>query len=200
MGTSSSLAGYTSCVPDDVDETVPACGSEAANVELLCLDVDGVLTDGSIFIDAAGHELKQFNVRDGLAIKAWMREGHQIAVITGRGGEGLRHRMKELGIEIVVEGASDKGPIVSGLMEKLGVSASRTAFMGDDLPDLPAFEVCGYPMAPADAESIVLEKAIWVSKRRGGAGAVRDAIEHLMRARGTWDGVVAQHLDMGHVL
>ncbi len=200
MGTSSPLSRYTSCVPDDMDETTPGRGSEAADVELLCLDVDGVLTDGSIIIDSAGNELKRFSVRDGLAIKAWLREGHQIAVITGRGCEALRRRMDELGIEIVIEGASEKGPLLTGLLDKLGIPASKTAFMGDDLPDLPAFEVCGYPMAPADAESIVLEKAVWVSKRRGGAGAVREAIEHLMRARGTWDDVVAKHLDMGHLL
>lgn len=200
MGTNQPLPGYTSFVRDEVDASVPDHGSGAAEVELLCLDVDGVLTDGSIVIDAAGRELKSFNVRDGLAIKAWMAQGGQLAVITGRGGEALRHRMEELGIDIVEEGVSEKGLVLTELLDKLGVPASRTAFMGDDLPDLPAFEVCGYPMAPADADSIVLEKAAWVSKRRGGAGAVREAIEHLMRARGTWDAVVARHLDTGHLL
>lgn len=200
MGTSRAPAGYTSSVRDDVDSTVPDRGSDAADVELLCLDVDGVLTDGSIFIDAAGGELKRFHVRDGLAIRAWIGQAHQLAVITGRGCDALRRRTDELGIEIVMEGVADKGRALSELLDKLGIPASRTAFMGDDLPDLPAFELCGYAMAPADAESIVLEKANWVSERRGGAGAVRDGIEHLLRARGTWDEVVAQHMDTGHLL
>ena len=200
MRTSGPLPGYTSCVRDEVDASVPDRGSGAADVDLLCLDVDGVLTDGSIIIDATGGELKSFNVRDGLAIKAWLAQGCQIAVITGRGGEALRRRMDELGIEIVEEGISDKGKALSELLGKLGIPASRTAFMGDDLPDLSAFEVCGYPMAPADADTVVLERATWVSKRRGGAGAVREAIEHLMRARGAWDAVVARHLDTRHLL
>jgi 3-deoxy-D-manno-octulosonate 8-phosphate phosphatase (KDO 8-P phosphatase) len=165
----------------------------------LCLDVDGVLTDGSILIDADGRELKRFHVRDGLAIKAWQQQGNHVAVITGRGGPALRHRMAELGVEIVLEHVSDKSESILEVQKRLGVSARHTAFMGDDLADLPAFDGCGYPMAPSDADATVRGRAAWVSTRPGGQAAVREAIEHLLRARGVWDDVVARHLGTGNL-
>ncbi|MDG2031549.1 MAG: HAD-IIIA family hydrolase [Phycisphaerales bacterium] len=176
-----------------------ASTSDPSRITLLCLDVDGVLTDGSILIDSSGGELKRFHVRDGLAIKAWQKQGNHVAVITGRGCEALRRRMSELGVEIVLEHVSDKGESIRQVQRQLSISAEDTAFMGDDLADLPAFEHCGYSMAPADADEVVRERATWVAKRPGGQAAVREAIEHLLRSRGAWDEVVARHLASGNL-
>ena len=173
--------------------------AQPADIRLLCLDVDGVLTDGSIWLDSNGDELKRFHVRDGLGIKAWQTQGNQIAVVTGRGGPAMQARMAELGIEHVLERVSDKAESVRSLQEQLGFTPGQTAFMGDDLADLPAFARSGYSMAPSDADEEVLARADWVSARRGGQGAVREAIEHLLRSRGVWEEVVARHLDTGNL-
>ncbi|MCH2145152.1 MAG: HAD hydrolase family protein [Phycisphaerales bacterium] len=186
-------------MPDHSDSSCAGHAVDPTDIELLCLDVDGVMTDGSILLDATGGELKRFHVRDGLAIKAWQRQGNRIAVITGRGCEALRHRMAELGVEIVLEHVPDKASALASVQERLGIGPERTAFMGDDLADLPAFERSGYSMAPVDADPDVLKRASWVGTRRGGDAAVREAIEHLLRARGAWDDVVAGHLDAGNL-
>jgi 3-deoxy-D-manno-octulosonate 8-phosphate phosphatase (KDO 8-P phosphatase) len=198
-GTSRTRNGYTFIVPTPDETPGDASTSDPGQVTLLCLDVDGVLTDGSILIDASGEEIKRFHVRDGLAIKAWQKQGNHVAVITGRGCEALRHRMAELGVEIVLEHVSDKGESIQQVQHQLSISAAHTAFMGDDLADLPAFEHCGYSMAPSDADAAVRARATWVSGRPGGKAAVREAIEHLLRARGSWDEVVARHLDSGNL-
>ena len=175
----------------------PESTAAPARITLLCLDVDGVLTDGSIIVDASGVESKRFSVRDGLGIKAWLRCGNRLAVVTGRGGPALRHRMSELGVDLVHERVTDKAAVVRELQRSLGVTPEATAFMGDDLADLPGFEAAGYALAPADADPVVRERAAWVAGTDGGRGAVREAVEHLLRARGEWDAVVAEHLGTG---
>ena len=170
-----------------------------SDIRLLCLDVDGVLTDGSILIDSQGAELKRFHVRDGLAIKAWQVAGNHLAVVTGRGGPAVQARMAELGVDHVHERVGDKAQVVRDLQSRLGLAPGQTAFMGDDLADLPGFNAGGYAMAPADAVEEVLARADWIGACRGGHGAVREAIEHLLRARGVWEEVVARHLDTGNL-
>jgi len=159
-------------------------------IRLLCLDVDGVLTDGGISIDDAGHEQKRFHVRDGAALRMWARLGLEIAVITGRNGMALRHRLRELGVRHVISGSKEKGGAFEGLLAELGVAADEAAMIGDDLPDLPILRRCGLPIAVRDASQEVLDVARFVTPRPGGSGAVRDAVEHILKVQGRWSDAV----------
>ncbi len=145
------------------------------------------MTDGSINLDDHGVETKRFNVRDGTGLRVWARLGYQVAIITGRGGAALRHRARELGISDVVQEASDKAAAFEKLLRTLSIPAAQAAILADDLPDLPVMRRAGYPMAVADAAPEIIEAAAYVTSRPGGSGAVREAIEHLLRARQRWD-------------
>lgn len=158
--------------------------TRAAVVELLILDVDGVLTDGSIFVDEDGREFKRFHVRDGFAIKLWQRMGFGIAVISGRNCRAVRHRLDQLGITLVIQGSKDKTESLAELCRLSGVKPDGMAALGDDWPDLALLRRVAYPMAVADAEPAVLSAAAHTTPRPGGHGAVRDAIEHLLTAKG----------------
>ncbi|MDX9910842.1 MAG: HAD hydrolase family protein [Phycisphaerales bacterium] len=170
--------------PEDRSRSSEDRKKRAAGVTLLVLDVDGVLTDGSILLDEAGRELKRFNVRDGFGIKLWQRAGLHLALVTGRGGPALAARARELAIEHVREGVGDKAAAIRELAQGLGVAMESVGVMGDDWPDLPAMDVSGYAMCPGDADARVLARSDWISTRPGGHGAVREAIEHLLSARG----------------
>jgi len=162
-------------------------------VRMLVLDVDGVLTDGSINLDDAGREFKRFDVRDGWAIRAWMSLGYEVALLTGRGGGAVRARAKELGINRVVEGSRDKGEDFERLAAEAGVPLGEVAHMGDDLPDLPALHRAGYAMTVADAAPEVLTACDFVTERLGGHAAVREAIQHLLDARGEYQAIIARY-------
>lgn len=157
--------------------------ADPRHVRLLVVDVDGVLTDGAIVLDATGGELKTFHVRDGMAMAAWRQMGLGLAVVSGRACPAVDRRMRELGIAHVMQGVTDKARAVVALMEQLQVQATATAYLGDDWPDLPAMRQVGYPMAVADAAAEVRAAAAFVTSCPGGRGAVREAIEHLLRAR-----------------
>ena len=163
----------------------------ARQIELLVLDVDGVLTDGLIHIDDTGVETKTFHTRDGLGLALWMRLGGDVAIITGRSGMSVRHRATELGIRHVLQGVSDKAPALGKLLRELGLHASQAAAIGDDLADLPMLRLAGYPMAVADAAPEVRDSASFVTVRPGGRGAVREAIEHLLKAADRWEEALA---------
>lgn len=170
---------------------------DPSGIRLLCLDVDGVLTDGSVLIDDHGVETKRFFVRDGTAIRMWQRAGGMIAIITGRRGEALRHRARELGIEHLLEGVERKGEAFEALLDALGVDAQEVAMVGDDLPDLPILERCGYPVAVRDAAPEVVEVAGHVTTATGGRGAVREVVELLLKAKGDWDCSVERYRERG---
>lgn len=163
----------------------------AARVRLLCLDVDGVMTSGGISIDDHGVETKRFHVRDGTGIRMWRALGNEVVIITGRSGMSVRHRADELGLRHVVQGASDKAASLAALLQTLEIEPDETAVLADDLPDLPMLAMAGYPMAVADAVRDVREAADFVTVRPGGLGAVREAIEHLIKSRGQWDDALA---------
>lgn len=163
----------------------------AADVQLLCVDVDGVMTDGGIHIDDRGVETKRFHVRDGTGIRMWMSLGFEFAVITGRSGMAVRHRLNELRVEHLCSASSDKGASLNALLAELEIEADQVAVLGDDLPDLPMMTRAGYPMAVADAVRDVLDEAMFVTVRPGGLGAVREAIEHLLREKGLWQEALA---------
>ena len=159
----------------------------AKHVQLLCLDVDGVMTDGSIAIDDNGVETKRFHVRDGTGIRIWLRLGLKLALITGRRGMVVQHRARELGIEHVIQGSTNKAADVRELLRTLNLTPQQAAMLGDDLPDLSLMNLVGYPMAVADASPEIREVARYVTQRPGGHAAVREAIEHLLRAKECWD-------------
>ncbi len=160
------------------------------DIRMLLLDVDGVLTDGSIFIDAAGREIKRFHVRDGLGIKAAQRSGLTVGLLTARTSDATAARARELGIDLVIQGCGDKRARLQTICDQAGIGAEHIAYVGDDLADLAVLAAVGYPMTVADAVDEVKAAARFVTQRPGGRGAVREAIEHLLRAAGRWDQVV----------
>ena len=159
--------------------------ADPASIELIVLDVDGVLTDGSINIDDDGRETKRFHVRDGYGMKLWMNMGFHLAIITGRSGSALTHRLKSLGVpyDMIIQGSKDKGKDLQTILERCDAVPEVTACMGDDWPDLKMMARVGYPMCPADAEFEVRSSAAFVCSKTGGNAAVREAIAHLLGAR-----------------
>ncbi len=155
------------------------------DVQLLILDVDGILTDGSINLHDDGTETKRFSVRDGLGIKLWLQAGYPLAIITARAGQALKHRVASLGIDenLVIQGSKNKSEALDVIIAKTGIDLSNTAYMGDDWPDLPALSRVGFPMTVADAEPEVLDAAAYVTQRTGGSGAVREAIAMILTAK-----------------
>jgi 3-deoxy-D-manno-octulosonate 8-phosphate phosphatase (KDO 8-P phosphatase) len=158
----------------------------AEQVVLICMDVDGVLTDGAIVVDDLGRETKRFHVRDGLGLRLWTRLGGEVAIITGRSGMAVRHRANELGVLHLFQDSRDKVGDFGRLLGDLSLSASQAAFIGDDLPDLPVMKLAGYPIAVADAAREVRDIAEFVTTRPGGLGAVREAVEHLLKVQNRW--------------
>lgn len=158
----------------------------AARVRMLVLDVDGVLTDGLLYYTNTGDEIKTFNIRDGLGIKLLQQAGVRVAIITGRMSRIVERRALELGIEEVVQGREDKRAALLELCQRSGLTLQDCAYMGDDLPDLGAVVAAGLGMTVADASAAVREAADWVSVLAGGHGAVREACEFILAARGDW--------------
>lgn len=155
-----------------------------ADIRLLVLDVDGVMTDGSIMIDDNGVETKRFNVRDGQGIVTWIRLGFDVAIITRRSGEVVKHRCKELGISRIVQGCKNKAEAIHTLAAETGIPPSQMAYIGDDWPDLAALAVVGYPIIVSDAAPDLRPHAAFITTRSGGHGAVREAIEHILFVKG----------------
>lgn len=160
--------------------------SRAARIRLLVLDVDGVLTDGALVYGPAGEETKRFHVRDGLAVVAARAAGLGIAVISGRASAAVTRRMAELGVGEVHQGVADKAAALETVRSRLGLDPVEVAVMGDDLTDLALMKGVGLALAPSDAVAEVRRAAHWVSRHRGGDGAVREAVELLLRARRAW--------------
>ncbi len=166
---------------------------KAADIDLLVLDVDGVLTDGRITFDDAGRESKSFSVRDGAGLKYWHRSGKRSAILTGRQSDVVTRRGEELGVSLVRQGALQKLPALREILDALDVPAGRTAYMGDDLTDIPPMRECGLGIAVADASAEVKALADWISPIPGGRGAVRWAIEKLLRAGGLWKTILQRY-------
>ena len=167
------------------------------DIQLLILDVDGVLTDGRIIHSAAGDEVKHFHVRDGSGVKYWQRAGLKMAWITGRESPLVARRAAELGVETLRQGALTKRPVFDEVLASLGVAPEATAVVGDDLPDLPLMRVAGFSACPADAVEEVRAVADYVCRAPGGAGCVREVIEHLLKAAGRWEGILARYVGQG---
>jgi YrbI family 3-deoxy-D-manno-octulosonate 8-phosphate phosphatase len=165
-----------------------------ARIELLVLDVDGVLTDGKIILTPTGEEIKEFHVRDGTGMKYWTRVGRKLAIVTGRSSPAVTLRARDLGVAAVRVDAKDKLPALESVLKELGVAPERAAVMGDDLPDLPMMRCCGAAIAVCDAVEEVKASAHYVTRACGGQGAVREAIEWMLRGAGLWAAVMKRYL------
>ena len=167
--------------------------ARAHAVDALVLDVDGVLTDASLFYGARGEALKAFSARDGFAIRLAITEGVPVAILSGRLAGPVKPRLADLGIppDLTVQGSRDKGAGIAALAARLGVPLSAVAYMGDDLPDLPALTAVGLAACPADAADEVRERCHFVARCSGGHGAVRELVKLLLLARGRWPEIVA---------
>lgn len=166
----------------------------AASIRWILADVDGVLTDGRLRYTAGGETVKVFHVRDGLAIKLAQRAGLKVGVLSARGGPALEARAGELGLDAVITRREDKRKAFREFLDQYGVRSKRVAYVGDDLVDLPILTRCGLSFAPADAAPEVLERVDHRLAAAGGAGAVREMVEWILRARGDWDGLVEGYL------
>ena len=166
-------------------------------IKLLALDVDGVLTDGTLYIGPEGECFKGFNAKDGLGISCALRSGIEVAIITGRKSAIIHRRAEELGIKHIVEGVRDKRLALAELAQQLKISLEATAYIGDDLNDLPAFGVAGRSFAPADAAAEVCDAADCILMHDGGRGAVREAIEMILQEQGVWQQLVDSYLHSG---
>lgn len=167
-----------------------ASDARLAAVRLLLLDCDGVLTGGGVAWSNDGIESKTFHIRDGLGLKLWQRAGNTAGIVTGRSSRVVEVRAAELGLAIVRQGVQDKRQAVEAILTETGLSWEQTAFVGDDLPDLGCVMRCGVGVAVADACPELRQVAALVTDRPGGAGAVREVIELLLKARGQWPGIV----------
>jgi 3-deoxy-D-manno-octulosonate 8-phosphate phosphatase (KDO 8-P phosphatase) len=156
---------------------------KAAAIKLLALDVDGVLTDGRLFFDANGKEQKIFHARDGYGLRQAMRNGIEIAIISGRGCKAVVKRMQELGIHHVFLSQDDKITTLQTLTAKLGIESNQVAYVGDDLPDIKCMSLAGLAVAVADAHTDVRAMADWTTSLGGGMGAVREVCDLLISAR-----------------
>ncbi|HVT82478.1 MAG TPA: HAD-IIIA family hydrolase [Phycisphaerae bacterium] len=163
-------------------------------IQLLILDVDGVLTDGGIIRDDNGQQIKRFHVRDGAGIVLWRRLNKDVAIITGKESQVVLHRADELGIENVYQNVGNKLDAYDQLKDELGVKDSEIAYIGDDLPDLPVMRRVAVPIAVADAVEEVRAVAKYVTKYPGGYGAVRDAIEFMCKEMGIWQQVLDRYM------
>lgn len=166
--------------------------AKARHIRMLILDVDGVLTDGSIIMDKSGDEIKAFNVRDGHGIKLLQRAGIEVAIITGRSSAVVAARAADLGIRQVIQGSLNKTEGLAELLAATGRKAEECAMLGDDVVDLPPMYQCALRLAPADAHAAVLAKVDWISDFTGGHGAVRQAAEGLILATGQWQTVIGE--------
>jgi 3-deoxy-D-manno-octulosonate 8-phosphate phosphatase (KDO 8-P phosphatase) len=160
------------------------------NLQLLALDVDGVLSDGRLYYTDQGEEFKSFNIRDGLGIKLLQRAGIIVAIITGRASAMVVKRAAELGIAHVIQGREDKLEALQDLCRNLQIDLSNVAYMGDDLPDRKAIMAVGLGATVADAASDVAAIADWQSKLPGGQGAVRELAETWLRSLNLWDTLI----------
>ena len=165
-----------------------------ADIQMLILDVDGVLTDGGLIINADGSESKCFNSLDGHGIRMWQRAGLKVALLSGRASEPTRRRAEQLQIEYVFEDCHHKLPVLEKFLEQLELSPEAVAYIGDDLTDLPVIGYVGFGVAVANAVDEVKKYADYVTTRAGGGGAVREVIEYILTETGKWQGLLKRYL------
>lgn len=168
--------------------------ARAQRIQLLLLDVDGVLTDGRLYFSNSGEELKAFCTLDGQGIKLLQSTGVKVGIITGRQSQLVAKRAQDLGVELLIQGREDKWQALEEVLQDQPMALEQIAFMGDDWPDLTIMTRVGLALASANAHPSVAERAHWQSTRTGGEGAVREACDLLLKAQGHFDRLLASYL------
>ncbi|MBB6065276.1 KdsC family phosphatase [Pseudoxanthomonas broegbernensis] len=177
---------------DPLASVTPDIHKRAGRIGLVCLDVDGTLTDGRLYFDSAGNELKSFSVLDGQGLTQLLRFGFHVALITARPSLVAQKRGADLGLETHI-GVLDKLACMDDLIERHGLSRERTCFVGDDLPDLDCLREAGLAVAPANAHPWIAEIVHWRTRARAGEGAVREVCDVLLAAQGHVPAILAGH-------
>ena len=172
----------------------PAVLQLATNIKLVLFDVDGVLTDGRLFLGDDGQEYKAFHSRDGHGMKMLQRTGVELGIITGRTSRVVEHRVADLGIKHIHQGCIDKLPVYENLINKIGLTPAETAYVGDDVVDLPIMLQVGLAITVQDAHHLVKKHAHWVTPSRGGQGAARELCEMIMFAQGSYSEEMLRYL------
>ena len=167
---------------------------KAKHIKLVIFDVDGVLTDGSLFYGDDGQEYKAFNSRDGHGMKMLQQSGVQIGIITGRTSDVVLHRMKNLSVQHIYQGRLEKLPAFEELISKLNLQPEQVAYAGDDVVDLPILIRVGLAITVPSAHALAKQHAHWITSQPAGAGAARDICEMIMKAQGTYDAAMAKYL------
>ena len=179
---------------DAAAEHLTNARERASRIKLMAFDVDGVLSDGSLFYTDEGIEIKAFNSLDGLGLNLLRKAGITIAVITGRKTRNVEARMQHLGIDLLFQGVKNKLETMQDLLGKLGLSPEEAGFMGDDIIDLQVMAACGFSAAPADAHDLAKRYAQLIARKNGGRGAVREVCEFILDAQGKLDAALAPYL------
>lgn len=161
--------------------------TKAKSVKLLVCDVDGVFSDGRIYLGNDGEELKAFHTKDGFGIKALVASGVQVAIITGRNSAIVNNRMKALNVAHIIQGKEDKLPALQQLSDELAIDLNEIAYIGDDVPDLKCIQAVGFGIGVADAHPLVLKAADYATFTTGGFGAVREVCDLIMQTQGNLD-------------
>ena len=162
-------------------------------IKLLILDVDGVMTDGRIIMDDEGHEIKNFNVRDGHGLKILQRYGIKVAILTGRQSKVVEHRAKDLEIKDVYQKVFNKKEVFEKILKKHKLSPNEAAFIGDDIVDIPVLRRVGFSVAVADATDVVKKSVDYVARKRGGHGAIREVCEMILQAQDKWKEIASKY-------
>ena len=168
--------------------------ARARKLKLMAFDVDGVMTDGSLYFFDDGIEMKAFNSQDGAGLKMLLDAGIAVAIITGRKSRCVELRAENLGIKRLYQGVHDKAACLQGLLDELGIAADEAGYMGDDVMDLPVMNACGFSAAPADGHGVVLRHARLITRRNGGRAAVREVCDFILDAQGRLDAGLARYL------
>jgi 3-deoxy-D-manno-octulosonate 8-phosphate phosphatase (KDO 8-P phosphatase) len=163
----------------------------------MAFDIDGVMTDGSLYFGPEGQEMKAFNTLDGKGLNMLASHGIQLAIITGRESGAVAHRARNLGIDLVFQGVHDKQTVMTTLLGELGFLPEQAGYMGDDIIDLPAMLLGGFSAAPANAHALVRQHACYVCQQSGGHGAVREVCEFILAAQGALDDLFSACLRPG---
>lgn len=165
---------------------------QAKDIRLVILDVDGVMTDGRIVIDDNGVESRNFDIKDGMGVVVMMMSGVEVAIITSKKSGAVRHRAEELKIKRFHEGIKKKTEPYEEMLKEMGIVDAQVAYVGDDLVDLSMMKRVGLPIAVGDAVEDVKQHALYVTKARGGYGAVRETAEMILKAQGKWEKILSK--------
>ena len=180
----------TDARPESFDEAK----TRASRLKLMAFDVDGVLSDGTLYYADNGTEMKAFNTLDGAGLNLLQRAGIKIAILTGRKAPCVEKRMQNLKIELLFQGVTNKLETMQGLLAQLDLDLNEAGFMGDDLIDLQVMAACGFSAAPGDAHDLAKRHAQLISSKPGGHGAVREVCEFILEAQGKLDAAIAPFL------